>query len=71
MLKKLEEELSERQKADAKTQSALSHKEDDIKSEKKKLEQLEKQHGKVSGYFLVNQVLQFVAIHCKSVFHDT
>lgn len=48
LLKKLEEELSEHQKADAKTQSALSHKEDDVKSEKKKLEQLEKQHGKDS-----------------------
>lgn len=47
MLKKLETELSEHQKADAKAQSALSNKKENLKSEVKNLEQLEKQRNKV------------------------
>lgn len=47
MLQKLESELSEYNKADAKAQSALSNKKENLKSEVKNLEQLEKQHNKV------------------------
>lgn len=56
MLKKLEMELSEQQKADAKVQSALSNKKENLKSEVKNLEQLEKQRTKVLKCFCLYHV---------------
>ena len=48
-MEKLESELGESQKVDAKAQSNLSHKQEALKSEKKKLKDLEKQMNAVSS----------------------
>ncbi len=58
---KLTEMLTERQKADAKSQSTLNNKKDTLKAEQKKLNQLKKQHSNVSQSstdFNINHILK-------------
>ena len=51
-MEKLESELAEKQKVQAKAQAALTNKKDTVKQEQKKLQQLKKQQKSVSINFL-------------------